>query len=335
MAWPWVAAGAALLLGLWFLIEKRRHRTHPVTGGLHEEITLPHEAEFELYSNAFSHCSRKTRLVFAELGIPYRHIHIDLVETGSYETISAHYLKVNPSGLVPTLVHNGHPVYESDDILAYAVTQAGPEAPALVPDDPAARAEMTAWVERGSIASGDPLKHIAKSAGACVAALTLPLFATAIAYIPARKLLPGFLYHPNKERPFFFAMARLLGVRRLVALPPIRKIQRTAREAMAGHLSAFLDKLEKSGGPWIMGTQYTLADVSWTCILVRLEETGWLRYFVEERGMAGLAGYLERVRARPSYAAAIGKVSHPVIEKASADLKSLTKDKRIASALYG
>ncbi|RJF86499.1 hypothetical protein D3874_05225 [Oleomonas cavernae] len=77
-------AGAALV----FAREKRRRRTHPVSGGLKADITLPHSEEFELYGNAFSHCSRKARLVLAELGIPYRHRHIDLIETGAYGTIS-------------------------------------------------------------------------------------------------------------------------------------------------------------------------------------------------------------------------------------------------------
>lgn len=335
MSWEWIAIAIAVLLVAWFLVEKRRRRTHPVTGGLHADISLPHEAEFELYSNPFSHCSRKTRLVFAELGLAYRHRPIDLVETGSYETISARYLKVNPSGLVPTLVHNGHPVYESDDILTYAAAQAGPDAPKLVPDDPAARAAMEAWLARGSIASGDPLQHIETSAGACAAALTVPLFATAIAYIPLRRLLPGFLFHPNKERPAFFTAARLLGVRRMVSLPPVKAIQHKARDAMARHLTDFTARISETGGPWIMGSQYTLADVSWTCILIRLEETGWLRYFVEDRGIDGLNTYFDRARARPSFDAAITRVGHPVIDKASADLKAAVADPRTAAALYG
>jgi len=41
----------------WFIIEKSRRRTHSVTGGLQNSISVPYEAEVELYSNSFSHCS--------------------------------------------------------------------------------------------------------------------------------------------------------------------------------------------------------------------------------------------------------------------------------------
>lgn len=335
MSWYWMAGALALALLAWFSVEKRRRRTHPVTGGLHLEISLPYTDEYELYSNPFSHCSRKTRIVFAELGLPFRHIPINLVETGNYETISAHYLKVNPSGLVPTLVHKGHPVYESDDILTYAVAQAGPEAPPLVPHDAAAHATMEAWVRRGNIASGDPLKHIETSAGACMAALTVPLFAATIQFIPFRRLLPGFLFHPNKERPAFFALAKTIGLRGLVALPPVRTLQRRARDTMERHLTEMLGQLATSGGPWIMGGQYTLADVSWTCILLRLDESGWLSYFVEQRGLRALADYFERARSRPSYATAITRLSHPIVEKATAALKVTVREPGIAAMLYG
>ena len=111
-------------------------RSHPVSGGPHPERSVAYVDEFELYSNSFSHCSRKVRLALAELGLPVLHHAIDLVETGAYETISPAYLRVNPAGVVPTLVHRGCPIYEFDDILAYAAANAPRGAPALVPDLP-------------------------------------------------------------------------------------------------------------------------------------------------------------------------------------------------------
>lgn len=324
---------AILLLG-WFVIEKRRRRTHPVSGGPHPEITLPHEVEYELYGNAFSHCSRKTRIVFAELGLPFRHRHIDLVETGGYETISPEYLRVNPAGLVPTLVHNGHPVYESDDILRYAAARAGVSAPRLTPADPTGETEMQRWIARAGLPSGDPLKHMDVSAGACMAAMTLPLFATAIRYIPLRRIMPGFLFHPNKERPAFFALAKVVGFKRLLSIPSLRNTLCDARDKMERHLRAFAAQLETSGGSWLMGEQYTLADVSWSCILLRLDETGWLPYFVDDLGIGALAAYYDRVRARRSWQTAIAALPHPVIEKASADLRAAMADSAVRDVLF-
>ena len=163
-----IALTASALLLVWFLVEKSRRKTHAVTGGLQNQVALPYTDEFELYANTFSHCSRKTRLVMAEAGVPYKYHQVDLIETGQYETISARYLKVNPSGLVPTLVHNGHPIYESDDILSYVADHAAPGAPSLVPEDKVKKADMDRWLESGVISSDDPMANMENRAGSCI-----------------------------------------------------------------------------------------------------------------------------------------------------------------------
>jgi len=156
----------ALTACAWFLYEKRRRRTHAMPGGIHRDITLDHREEFELYHNDFSLCSKKVRVCLAELGIPYRAHPIDLVETGSYETLSRHFLAVSPAGILPVLVHNGHPMYESHDIIAYAAQIAGEDAPDLVPDAPADIELMQRWVELASIRGDDPTGDLESSAAA-------------------------------------------------------------------------------------------------------------------------------------------------------------------------
>jgi glutathione S-transferase len=306
----------------WYLYERSRRRTHPVTGGLHPDITLPHAAAFELYGNAFSHCSRKTRLVMAELGIAFVHKPIDLIETGSYETLSPAYLRVNPSGLIPTLVHNGHPVYESDDIMAYATLQAGPSAPRLVPDDPALRARMDEWIAFGNLSSRAPTADMKNRIGACVPVLTLPLFIAAIQHIPLHRILFGLLFHPDKARPVFFALARVLGLRRMLGLKPLRGMILEGRQYMAAHLKRIDDALAQHGGPWLLGEQFTLADISMACVLLRVEETCFLAAFNDGGVLPHLMAYYDRLRARPSWQAAIREVTHPVIEQGVRELRA-------------
>jgi glutathione S-transferase len=319
---------------LWYIFEKRRRQTHPVTGGLHRDISLPHGAEFELYGNAFSHCSRKTRLVMAELGIPFVHKPIDLIETGSYETLSPAYLKVNPSGLIPTLVHNGHPVYESDDIMAYAVSQAAPGAPLLIPADAALRKSMDDWIVFGNLSSNAPTADMEKRIGACVPALTLPLFITTIRYIPLQRILFGFLFHPDKARPMFFSLARLLGLKRMLSLQPIRKMVSSGRRFMEAHLRRIDDALGQSGGPWILGANFSLADITLACVLLRLEETGFLASYLEKGGLTRIDAYYRRLQARPSWKAAILDVTHPIITQGASDLREARmRDPEIAHML--
>lgn len=330
-----LTALAGFLL-IWFLIEKSRRRTHPVAGGLQENITLPHTDEFELYANAFSHCSRKTRLVMAEAGVPYKYHQIDLIETGKYETIGAEYLKVNPSGLVPTLVHNGHPIYESDDILTYVADHAAPGAASLVPTDPGERTEMDRWLESGVISSDDPMANMQTHAGSCIPGLTFPVFITAIRYIPLRRILVGFLFHPDKKRPAFFSASRLFGLRTMLSQKPLQQMMHASRDHMRGHLVQLARQLESTNGPWILGEQYTLADVTWSCILLRVDETGWLDHFLKDEALAPVRTYYDALISRDSWKAAITDKGHPIVEKAEADLKkAIATDDQIAKALYG
>lgn len=148
----------------WYLWEKSQRRTYPMAGGLHPEIALPHTEEYELYHNGLSLCSKKVRVCLRELGIPFAEHHIDLVETGSYEVLSRHFLKVNPAGLLPVLVHKGHPVYESHDIITYCAQQAPHDAPALVPQDAGARELMKTWMDRASLKGEDVVAGLADSA---------------------------------------------------------------------------------------------------------------------------------------------------------------------------
>jgi glutathione S-transferase len=310
-------AGGAIV---WFALEKRQRRTHPVTGGIKLDITVPHTEEFELYGNAFSHCSRKTRLVLAELGISYRHRHVDLIETGAYGTLDPHFLRLNPAGFIPVLVHNGHPVYESDDILAYAVEVAGPGAPQLIPADGAARAAMRCWIQYCSLSSTNPTWGREQRLGACIPGLTLPLFATMIRYVPLHRIATGLLFHYDRNRPIFFAMAKLLGARRALSSPRVAALIDGSRVPMRVHLQKVEAALMDSDGPWLLGPVFTLADITLACALLRLEETGWLERFAKVDGLQAILDYYRRVRARPSWAAAIKRVHHPLVDRGVADL---------------
>jgi glutathione S-transferase len=292
-----------------------------LTGGIHPEITLPHTDEWELYHNSFSLCSKKLRVCMAELGIPYRSHHIHLIETGAYENVGRAYLTVNPAGLVPVLVHHGHPVYESHEEIVYAAGQAGERGLALLPRDPTVKTLVDHWIDCASLV-GDAMKGSERRAGHCIPALTFPLFATMVRYIPYREIFRGLLTHPNKERPLFFATLKWRSVNRLPSLAPVMRIIRRARDHMGAHLDALARQLESHGGPWIAGDRLTLADVSWVVILDRLVEADWDAYFWGGGRRPTVAAYWERLIARPSYGREIVDVRCPNTGRGIDDLKA-------------
>ena len=87
----------------------------------------------ELYHNINSVCAQKVRIALEEKGQQAEE-HVLTLRGDQNEPA---YLKLNPSGVVPTLVHDGTPVVESSLILYY-LDEVFPE-PSLMPNHPRQR----------------------------------------------------------------------------------------------------------------------------------------------------------------------------------------------------
>jgi glutathione S-transferase len=296
----------------WFIWEKAHRKSYALSPGLHSEITIPHTKDFELYHNALSLCSMKSRVCMAELQIPYESHHIDLIETGCYQTISRAFLTVNPAGTVPVLVHKGHPIYESHEQIRYAAAHAPAGSPSLVPTDQALRDEMETWIDRSSL-TDDPINHGDDSAGNAIPPLTFPLFATMMERIPLWKVFEGLLFHGDRKRPVLFFALKVLGIERMDHIKPAGTYIRRSLKQLNRHLDALETQLDKRGGPWILGPFFSLADVSWLVIFERLAQTDYLNFFVGNGQRPACTDYWQRLRSRPSYREAIEGYPHPLI----------------------
>lgn len=310
MGWlGWMAVGAFLA---WFLYEKRQRQFRPVPPGYQPDTVFPHTQEWTLYHNALSLCSMKSRLCMAELGLDYDSQHVDLIETGAYENVRPRLLDVNPGGTVPVLLHHGHPIYESHEQIRYAAAHAPPGSPPLVPSDPAARAEMEAWIDRSSLT--DPLAEPEATAGNAIPGQTLPLFSTMIEKIPVHRILEGLLFHGDRRRPLLFLVLKLRGIDGLPGIPPAAKAIRHSRTILRGFLDELEAQLEKGGGPWILGADYTLADVGWLVLFERMRQADCEAVFLDPEARPHVADYWERLKDRPAYRTAILDHGHPLIE---------------------
>lgn len=93
-----------------------------------------------LYEFGNSVCCQKVRLVLCEKGVVWESRQVNLFRSEQYDP---EYLKLNPKGLVPTLVHDGQPVIESTVICKY-LEAIFPE-PCLMPAGAYERARMRLW----------------------------------------------------------------------------------------------------------------------------------------------------------------------------------------------
>ena len=259
------------------------------------------------------------------------------IETRCYENIRPAFLRVNPAGTVPVLLHRGHPVYESHEQIRYAAMHAPAGSPRLVPEDPDLRAEMEGWIDRSSLTE-DPLAHGDASAGNAVPGLTVPLFAAMIDRVALWKIAEGLLFHIDKRRPLAFLALKVWGLKRLAHFAPLVRAVARSRRQLGVHLDALEEQLDKTGGPWILGDGFSLADVSWVVIFERLAQVDNLHVFLdaEEGRRPACSHYWTRLRARPSYRAAIVEQSHPTIAHGTGRLREATAaDPGLREALEG
>lgn len=96
----------------------------------------------ELYNAPQSTCSQRVRFVLHAKGLAFEEHRLDLF---AGDQLQPTYLKLNPNGVVPTLVHDGAPVIDSAVIMEY-LEEVFPDRRTLVPADPLSRARMRALI---------------------------------------------------------------------------------------------------------------------------------------------------------------------------------------------
>ena len=296
-----------ILVGLlgWYAYERKQRPTHAVEPGLHEEIEIPHDQEWEVYHNQISLCSKKLRICMDELDLPHESHHVDLIETRSYENLSRDFLKINPGFTVPVLVHNGHPVYESHEQIVYAAEQAGQRGRSLLGSTAEQRDQIARWIDETAI-KGDPLSSDQETAGHAAPGLTIPIFTCMLNYIPWWRVVEGLLFHGDRRRPLAFSAMKARGIHKLP--PPIQAIIAKSRDEMEARLDAAEQELG-DGRTWICGETFTLADVGWMAILERLDEVDWTGFFFGQGRRPLTLAYWTRLKERPSYKRALGERS--------------------------
>src|SRR5467141_2804265 len=193
---------------------------------------------FILYNAPQSTCSQRVRFVLNAKGLRFEEKKLDLL---AGDQLKPEYLALNPNGVVPTLDHDGTIVTDSSVIIEY-LDEIAPAPENFSPRDPARRAHMRAL-----------MRFIDEMPAAAV---RVPTFNLAF--------LPRFQGMSEEE---FVAFAESKPLRKEFMLARGRKgcseAEMNAALDRLRRTSARMDaEIGKSGGPWLMGKDITLADVA-------------------------------------------------------------------------
>ncbi|MEO1080253.1 MAG: glutathione S-transferase family protein [Pseudomonadota bacterium] len=253
---------------------------------------VPSEHPLELYFMPLSLCSSKVLFALKSAGCDVHLKEVDIGHFGRFEQLEASFLRLNPNACVPVLVHDGRPVLESDEILAYLSHKLVPGALKPPEEDQHAAEAMQYWTERGGFV--DMRGAMIDKAGAAVAALSAPLFAIDLQYMRLPTLLGALVKHPQPQIVALKLANWFLGAIK----PPPRMIN----EAFTTLTDCFstMEASLSSGGDWLSGDEFTLADVTWAANLARLDMLGVLAFFLE--GRPALCAYWRRLRQQPGFA---------------------------------
>ena len=225
----------------------------------------------EQYHSDYSTCSQKVRLVLAEKDISFNS---HLINFRKKEHLSDSYLALNTNGVVPTLIHNGRPVVDSSVIVEY-LDEVFTE-PKLSPIDPIDRAQMRAW-----------MRFIEEVP---TVAIRFPSF---------QKVFVQHFKNFSKEDFEKEAVARPLRTEFYRKMGQ-EGFSEEDYQASLDDLRRTCERIEKEiqKSPWLVGANYTLADVVVTPTFDRMVDLGMSDIWQD---LPAVNDWWQRIQARPNF----------------------------------
>ena len=230
-------------------------------------------SSFVLYNAPQSTCSQRVRFVMHAKALAFEDRRLDLF---SGEQLKPEYLKINPNGVVPALLHDGRAILDSAVIMEY-LDEVIPAA-SFTPQDAVERARMRAM-----------MRYIDE----------IP---TPAVRVPSYNL--AFLPHfQDMTEAAFNALANSKPLRKefLLSMGRTGFPQKEMDQAL-DRLNRAVARMDQwiigSGGPWLMGSMLTLADIAVMPVVVRMDDVNLDGAWA---GKPAIARWLKLIRAHPAF----------------------------------
>jgi glutathione S-transferase len=230
---------------------------------------------FTLYNAPQSTCSQRVRFVLNGKKLPFNEVKLDLL---AGDQLKPAYLALNPNGVVPTLDHDGAIVTDSSVIVEY-LDEIAPTPANFTPRDPVTRAKMRAL-----------MRFIDEMPAAAVRVPTFNL-----AFLPrfaamSEQEFAAFAESKPLRKEFMLAMGRK-GFPQKDMDAAMERLQRTYARMDA--------EIAQSGGPWLLGSDISLADIALMPAIVRMADLGQEAAW---RDLPRVQRWFEAIRAQAAFA---------------------------------
>ena len=222
-----------------------------------------------LYHSALSNCAMRVRMTLAEKDLPWTSHHLDITKK---EHITPEYFGINPNGVVPTLVHDGVVIIESDDIIDH-IDQTFPEPP-LRPGSAEELEDMYWWMK---------------------SAVDIHV-----------KAVKTFIYYHKMQGRMQQSAEQKQAYEKLQTNKELVEFHKKSSEGFskeeAIQAEETLDRLfEKANAilenrDWLAGDQFTLADITWVPLHFTLSGAGY-----DFEKFPAVQAWANRLRERDSF----------------------------------
>jgi glutathione S-transferase len=231
------------------------------------------------YQFGNSVCCQKARITMSEKGLNWEPVEINLFRNEQY---LPEYLKINPKGVVPAMIHDGKAIVESTLICEY-LDDVYPT-PLLIPKDPYLRAQMRLWSKMVDEGLHEGISEISFSA----------MFRERLRNSTPEERDVRFRNIGDPRRRDRFVSTYELGTQSpfvLYAVAAYYKAFNSMENALAGH------------GPWVLGEELSLADINMMPYVARLHYLGLLDIWTVDR--PSVRAWWRRSQKLPSFVAGL------------------------------
>lgn len=223
-----------------------------------------------LYHSGLSNCAMRVRMTLEEKSVPWTSHHFDLTKK---EHITPEYFGINPNGVVPTLVHDGAVIIESNDIIDY-IDKTFPNPP-LRPSDAALLEDMYWWM---------------KSA--------VEIHVKAVKTFIYFNKMQGRMKQTEQQKKAYESLQtnkELLAFHKRSSGSGFTQEDADAAAAILDEFFAEANRRLQTQ-EWLVGEQFTLADITWVPLHFTLSGAGY-----DFNRFPAVEAWVRRIHQRPSY----------------------------------
>lgn len=235
-------------------------------------------SELILYDGAGVPSPRRVRMCLLEKGLPFT---IKWLNLGLMDQKNPAYLKLNPTGMVPTLLHGDKTIYESNVINEY-IDSIYPNPP-LVPNDAFGRAQMRMWFAFENDFAKPFRDAVYETMGK--------------ERLQSTGITPEKLREEISKRTSNDFYARFAT--KVLTTPRDDSIIADRQQLLMEKMALMNDRLS-DGRSWLCGDQFTLADIALAPRVDMFPIVGMTDLY---QRFPNIGKFMEKMKARPSWLA--------------------------------